>query len=146
LMATGRLGAGQLGALESVLDQLGREALYRVVLIHHPPVSPPAQHFKRLIDAAQFRHVLARHGAELVLHGHDHQHAVVWLDGPVRRIPALGVPSASAIAEGEDEPAAYNLYRIEGAAGNWRCEMISRGFRPDGEEIVELRRQMLVVL
>jgi 3',5'-cyclic AMP phosphodiesterase CpdA len=144
LMATGRLGVDQLGALERVLDQLGSEGAFRVVLIHHPAVSPPAQHFKRLIDGPQFRYVLSKHGAELVLHGHDHQQAVVRLDGPARRVPVIGVPSASAAPEGEDDPAAYNLYRIEGTAGDWRVEAISRGFRPDGAEVVELQRRMLM--
>src|SRR5262249_61279914 len=53
---------------------LGREGLFRVVLIHHPPVSRLPQHFKRLIDAAPLRRVIAAHGAELVLHGHAHVH------------------------------------------------------------------------
>ncbi len=144
LMATGRLGGDQLTALEHVLDQLGDERRFRVVLIHHPPVSSRAQHFKRLIDGSQFRHVLAKHGAELVLHGHDHQHSLLWLDGKTQPIPAMGVPSASAISEGEDDPAAYNLIWIDGDPGGWRCEVISRGLRPGGDDIVELRRQTLV--
>jgi 3',5'-cyclic AMP phosphodiesterase CpdA len=146
LMATGRLGGDQLAALERVLDELGAEGRFRVVLIHHPPVSPRTQHFKRLIDGAQFRHVLAKHGAELVLHGHDHQHSLVWLDGNKQPIPAMGVPSASAVVEGEDDPAAYNLVWIDGDAGAWRCEAIVRGFRAGGgdEDIVELRREILL--
>ena len=37
------------------------------------------------------------HGAELVLHGHDHLHMINWLAGPNgTRVPAVGVPSASA--------------------------------------------------
>jgi len=40
-------------------------------------------------------------------------------------------------------PAAYNLYRIDGAKGAWRCEMISRGFRRDGDSVVELDRRLL---
>ena len=49
------------------------------------------------MDADKFRDVLRRHGAELVLHGHDHIHSLVMLDGPSKKIPAVGVPSASAI-------------------------------------------------
>src|SRR5262252_2991396 len=50
LMATGRLGADQLMRLADTLETLGREGVFRVVLIHHPPVSRLKQHFKRLID------------------------------------------------------------------------------------------------
>jgi hypothetical protein len=52
---------------------------------------------KRLIDAPMLRALLAEHGAELVLHGHNHEQQLMWLDGPSGRIPAVGVPSASAI-------------------------------------------------
>ena len=51
------------------------------MLIHHPPVSQAKRH-KRLTDAAEFLRVIAMHGAELVLHGHDHLHMINWLSGP----------------------------------------------------------------
>jgi hypothetical protein len=44
---------------------------------------------------------------------------------------------------GRHSPAAYNLYRIDGASGAWRCEMISRGIDAAGN-IVEQRRQTLL--
>jgi 3',5'-cyclic AMP phosphodiesterase CpdA len=142
-MATGRLGDEQIARLADILPILSREQLFRVVLIHHPPRGRPVQRTKRLIDAALLRDVLARHGAELVLHGHDHVSALVWLDGPNGRIPAVGVPSASAAATGEGDPAAYSLYRIDRGGENWRCEMVSRGLRKDADGIVELGRRML---
>src|SRR5690242_14461529 len=113
LMATGRLGADQLMRLADLLDTLGREGAFRVVLIHHPPVSRLKQHFKRLIDAGALRRVIAQHGAELVLHGHAHLHLLRWLDGPNGRVPVVGVPSASAAEDPHGDAAAYNLYAIE---------------------------------
>jgi 3',5'-cyclic AMP phosphodiesterase CpdA len=131
LMATGRLGTRQLARLIELLDQTRH--LFRVVLIHHPPVTPPKRHLRRLIDAAELRGVLAEQGAELLLHGHDHRRSVLWLDGPQRKIAAVGVPSASARGRHGDENAAgYNLFRIDGAAGRWRCEMIGRERDADG--------------
>jgi 3',5'-cyclic AMP phosphodiesterase CpdA len=138
-MATGRLGAAQLGRLDALLGELAD--CCRVVLIHHPPKSPHSRH-KRLIDAADLLGVLRRRGAELLLHGHDHVHALECLDGPDRPIPALGVPSASASGD-HVERAAYNLYRIDGRAGAWRCEVVTRGLRTDGGEVVELVRRDL---
>lgn len=126
LMATGRLGADQLMRLADVLAALGHEDLFRIVLIHHPPLSRPAQHLKRLVDAGPLRRLIARHGAELVLHGHAHVHSLTWLDGPRGRVPAVGVPSASARADPHGDAAAYNLYRIERAADGWRCEAVTR--------------------
>jgi 3',5'-cyclic AMP phosphodiesterase CpdA len=142
-MATGRLGAAQIAKLAAALEGCGREALFRVVMIHHPPLSKPRRRFKRLIDGADFRAALARHGAELVVHGHDHERALIELDGPQRRIPVVGVPSASEAPPGKHDPAGYNLYRIDGAGGAWRCEAISRGLARDGEGVVEIGRTVL---
>ena len=55
--------------------------------------------------------VIAAHGADLVLHGHDHLHMLNWLTGPNgTRVPAVGVPSASAAPGTSKDAAAYNLY------------------------------------
>ena len=126
-MATGRLGAEQLVRLAELLDAIKSERLFRVVLIHHPPVTQ-AKPQKRLRDADALKHVLAAHGAELLLHGHDHVHMLNWLAGPNgTRVPAVGVPSASAAPGMSHNDAAYNLYRIDGAPDAWTCELTSRG-------------------
>src|SRR6201993_1287062 len=126
-VAPGRLGADQLMRLSDTLEALGREGVFRVVLIHHPPLSRPSQHLKRLIDAGALRRIIAQHGAELVLHGHAHLHLLAWLDGPNGRVPVVGVPSASAAEDRHGHPAAYNLYTIERAGNGWRCQAVTRG-------------------
>jgi 3',5'-cyclic AMP phosphodiesterase CpdA len=141
--ATGYLGFEQLAALAVTLDQCKNENLFRVVLIHHPPVSATARH-KRLLDAAILLHVIAERGAELVIHGHDHVHMLNWLKGPdASRVPAVGVPSASAAWGKSKDAAAYNLYAIGGAPGAWTCEMISHGIDASGA-VVEQKRMKLI--
>jgi 3',5'-cyclic AMP phosphodiesterase CpdA len=140
-MATGRLGGDQLARLAEILIALSREPLFRVVLIHHPPIATRRHYMKRLIDAPVFRALIAEHGCELLLHGHNHEQQLMWLDGPKGRIPAVGVPSASAIVSAHDEPAAYNLYSIGGGPTAWQCEMTVRGFTFGREGISELKRQ-----
>ena len=142
-MATGQLGGEQLARLAEILLALAREPVFRVVLIHHPPVHSRRHYMKRLIDAPILRALLAEHGADLVLHGHNHEQQLIWLDGPHAHIPVVGVPSASAIVSTHDEPAAYNLYRIDGAPGAWVCEMIVRGYAFGRDGISELQRQKL---
>ena len=56
------------------------EKLFRVVLIHHPPVSKAKQH-KLLTDAAQFLNTIKSEGAELILHGHDPLKNLLQWDG-----------------------------------------------------------------
>jgi 3',5'-cyclic AMP phosphodiesterase CpdA len=141
-MATGRLGQQQLSGFAQALN--ATHGLFRVVLIHHPPLTPPRRSMRRLIDAADLRSVLAEHGAELLIHGHDHERAVIRLDGPSgTKIPAVGAPSASARApHGHENAGGYNIYRIDGGAAAWHCEMIARERGLDGT-VREIGRQTL---
>lgn len=140
--ATGTLGAAQLAALGPLLDRAREDKLFRVVLIHHPPVSD-SPHHKRLTDAEAFMRVIAQHGAELILHGHDHLDMLNFIDGPHgARVPAVGVPSASAAPGADKDNAGYHLYRIDGEAGVWRCEMEVRAMGEDGV-MKEVRRERL---
>jgi len=142
-LATGWLGANQLAELAVVLNKLKNEDAFRVVLIHHPPVTAAPKH-KRLLDALVLKRLIAEHGADLLLHGHDHVHMINWLNGPNgTRVPAVGVPSASAGRRTDKDPAAYNLYQIGGSRGAWRCELISRGLDSSGE-IAQQKRVTLV--
>ncbi len=141
LLATGLLGPDQLARLAELLEQT--RGAFRIVLIHHPPLSPPRRHLRRLVDGDGLRAVLAQKGAELLLHGHDHRRALVWLDGPQRKIPALGVPSVSAAKpHGEENAAGYHLFHIDGGAGAWRCVMVARERGADGA-VREVARQTI---
>jgi 3',5'-cyclic AMP phosphodiesterase CpdA len=80
---------------------------------------------------------------ELILHGHDHVHSTMWFDGPKGSIPAIGVPSASAIAHGHYPAAAYNLFSIERDGAAWRCEQTIRSM-DDTLRIQQLRQTRLI--
>jgi 3',5'-cyclic AMP phosphodiesterase CpdA len=128
LLATGRLGAGQIQRLDRMLDETGRAGLFRVVLLHHPPAAHTVRWRKSLQDGAALREVLARRGAELVLHGHTHRSAATYLDAGHGRIPAIGVPSASAIGTQANRHATYHVYRIARTAAGWRLRISVRAF------------------
>ena len=141
LMATGWLGRDQLEALDRMLSSLATAQLFRVLLIHHPLRSNSRA--KRLTDSSELRALLKRHGVELILHGHDHVHSTMWIEGPNGIIPAVGVPSASALAHGRYPAAAYNLFSIDHDGGTWRCEQTVRGV--DGKlRVQELRQARLI--
>jgi 3',5'-cyclic AMP phosphodiesterase CpdA len=141
LMATGWLGRQQLDALERMLKQLSTEQAFRVLLIHHPLRSDSRA--KRLTDSAPLLALLKAHGVELILHGHDHVHSTMWIEGPRGLIPAVGVPSASALAHGRYPAAAYNLFAIERDGDKWRCEQTVRGI-DEALRVTELRRTQLI--
>ena len=140
LMATGWLGQVQLQALKHMLEGLSAEQAFRVLLIHHPLRSNART--KRLTDSHLLLALLKQHGVEMILHGHDHVHSTIWVEGSNGPIPAIGVPSASAIAHGRHPAAAYNLFAIEREGAGWRVEQTIRGI-DDSFRVHELRRTRL---
>jgi 3',5'-cyclic AMP phosphodiesterase CpdA len=140
LIAAGWLGAQQLELLENVLMRLAQEQVFRVLLIHHPLRSK--SYVKRLTDSAKLTALLQKYGVELVLHGHDHVHSTMWIDGPTGRIPVIGVPSASAVAHGHHPAAAYNLFSISRDGDAWRCEQTIRGVN-EARRVREIRQARL---
>lgn len=135
-VASGKLGHKQLAALGALLEKAKAEGLMRVVFLHHPPHVGGARLLRGLTDAADFEDVIARHGAELVLHGHNHKSSVAYVAGPQRRVPIVGVASASARPGGHFPAAAYNLYSIERGGETARVRARTRCLDETGE-IVE---------
>lgn len=123
-LATGFLGGRQIAALADELEATGRQGLARLVLIHHPPFDIGFQ--KRLGDHQELAAMLAKVGAEAVLHGHTHKGTLRELRGPAGPIPVIGVPSASAAPGGRHEPAAWNLVTVDGEPGAWRIDVERR--------------------
>ena len=143
--ATGALGAFQRARLAAMLDEARQEGLFRVVMIHHPPLRRAARFGRGLNDAEAVTELLAEHGAELVLHGHNHRHSLHLVEesqGAEGRnagkekpgtIPVLGVASASAVPGTPRHRAEYHLIRIDTKTG--AMDITRRGFREHGLEI-----------
>lgn len=163
-LAWGRIGKRQLADLAQVLEMLRHAGLFRLVLVHHPPLRGQADATRALRDAAALEAVLERGGVELVIHGHNHRNMLAWLPGGVAgpgagdakpelaaasgRTAVVGAPSASLAREhGHEALARYNLFRIErngaGEPASWRAELIGRGLAEPGGPVVELDRRAL---
>lgn len=112
-MATGTFSEQQEERLAVALDKLGRAGLCRVVLIHHPPVKGATAWHKRLSGASRFRKVIARYGAELILHGHTHRPTRLSLAGPKGEVPVIGVSAATQRPGGNHPAGGYNLFDID---------------------------------
>lgn len=126
-MASGSFSGVQARRMDELLRQTGAEGLFRVVLIHHPPVRGATAAHKRLFGITRFQRSIRSHGAELVLHGHTHLPTTHWIDGPEGPVPVVGVAAAGQ-ATGTAKPAAqYNYVEIDRAAAGWRVELTRRG-------------------
>jgi hypothetical protein len=156
MVAWGRVGDRQLARLADILRRLRGQGLFRLVLIHHPPLTGQADASRGLRDAADLEAVLKRGGAELAIHGHNHRNMLAWLscasdagDSP-RRIAVVGAPSASlGRLHRREALARYNLFCIgrkpAGGAEHWQVELVGRGLaEPDGP-VVEIERRSLML-
>ena len=137
-LASGALGSRQRHLLGPLLDEAGRQGLARVVLIHHPPYHDGASPGRGLRDNRGFAKIIAAHGAELILHGHNHRPMLGHLEGPERRVPVVGVPSASAVPGSPAHRAAYHLFSIDRGKTGWAIQASRRGLLPDLSGIGDL--------
>src|SRR3990172_3245159 len=143
-VAAGHLGARQLSAFGETLGRLAQTRMIRVVLIHHPPLAGMAPRLRALQDAADFERVLLEHGADPVLHGHNHRDMLAWRQWSRGHVPVLGVASGSAGREHRPGPLArYNLLRLGRDAGELRIECRTRGLAAPGGPIIDLERRVL---
>lgn len=133
-LATGRVGAQQRARFERVLAATGEAGLFRVVLIHHSPVPGEEKWRKRLTDAREVGAIIRDRGAELVLHGHGHHAVESALEARGRRVPVLGIPSASAIGSRPGRRARYHLYSVAREGDNWTLSVDVRGYRDDTDQ------------
>ncbi len=116
--AYGRVGSRQLERLEQVLTDPAITDKVRVVAIHHPPAGKrAASRIRGLKDRDGFAQVLARAGAELVVHGHEHRDLSESLQGPDGPIPVLGIQSGTYEANDPTRTARYRVFEIEDGAG-----------------------------
>jgi len=138
-MASGRLGPAQRETFAKLLAETGARKLTRVVMLHHPPTHDGAAFGRGLTDARAFETLIARHGAELVIHGHNHRLAVRHLRGPDRKpTPVVGVASASAAGGSRTHRAGYNLFRIERTETGVKISGRTRGLMDDRRTIGDL--------
>ncbi|NKN38343.1 metallophosphoesterase [Agrobacterium sp. a22-2] len=120
--ASGYFGARQARETAELLKAAGKEGLFRVVMIHHPPIRGAASSHKRMIGIRRFAAAISTGGAELVLHGHTHLNTLYWLESHGKRVPIVGIASASQGPGGHKPPAAYNLFSISGHADAWKLD------------------------
>lgn len=136
-LAIGSVGQSQLQALEKILTDTGRRHLFRIILIHHPPVAGVVQRRKRLTDAAAFCSVVKRCGAELVLHGHIHRSSFKQINTNQGNIPVISVPSALALGRRPERQAKYHIYHLQPATEGWDVRLSVHGYSVEENRFIQ---------
>ncbi|MBB5348696.1 metallophosphoesterase [Desulfoprunum benzoelyticum] len=144
-LATGAIGEEQLAKLETMLRQLHGQPLFRILLIHHPPVPGVVSRRRSLTDAPFLQALIARYGVELILFGHAHKTAREFLPGPAGPIPVIGMPSVSSLERSAERRARYCLFHIVRSADRWLVRMEERILDADCRRFIAGPRRELVV-
>jgi 3',5'-cyclic AMP phosphodiesterase CpdA len=126
-MANGFFLEGQAERLAAMLDETLERGLFRVIMIHHPPVRGAQPQHKRMFGIARFNKVIHQHGAELILHGHSHDPTLYFIGDRKHRVPVVGVAAAGQGFGGRHPPAQFNLIEIDGKKGAWSINLTRRG-------------------
>ena len=143
-MASGDFRSAQAKRLAAALDEAGAHGLFRVVMIHHPPIHGATPTHKRLYGIRRFQKIIRKHGAELVIHGHTHLATKYEIDGPNGQVPVICVPSASQNYGGHKPPARYNIFNIDRKPdGGWYCLWEQHGIEEVSERIFKISEQEL---
>lgn len=143
-MANGFFREAQAERLGKLLDEAKAQSLFRVVLIHHPPVRNAVPQHKRLFGIGTFHKTIARHGAELILHGHSHDPSLHWIGSRKHQIPVVGVAAGGQSVGGAHAAAQWNLLEISGSAGKWAVRLTRRGLSGPTLPVAEISRTNLI--
>lgn len=143
-MATGFFRSGQAKRLTAILDEAGKRGLFRIVMIHHPPVRDAVAAHKRLFGIGRFQRVIRKAGAELVLHGHSHLPSLYQIKGQSGQVPVVGVAATGQAFGGSKPPAQWNLLEVGGEPGKWALRLTRRGLTGVSTPVGILSSAMLI--
>jgi 3',5'-cyclic AMP phosphodiesterase CpdA len=132
-LAVGTVGDAQLKKVETFLKQTAAQGLFRIVAIHHLPLSGLDSWRRRLTDAHSLSALIAHCGAELILHGHVHKAVHHTLDTPSGRIPVVGATSASSSSLTPERRACYYVYGLTALENAWDVRIAQRVYCPEAQ-------------
>lgn len=131
--AYGRLGVDQLQGLAKILSSERETDTIRVVQLHHPPLFSGKRRCLR--NSAEFQAVIAEHGAELVIAGHEHHFQIGMINGPDRPVPVVAGPSASLMRFDGPYAGGYIRYQLPERRGD-TIRLSRYVFAPDDKRVV----------
>ena len=136
-LARGAFRSAQAKKLKAILKSCDERGLFRIIMIHHPPVRGATSMHKRLFGIGLFQQTVEANGAELVLHGHTHLPTTNFIDGKGTKVPVIGVSATSQTPGGHMPASGYNLFEISGEKGSWNCELQHRAMTEQSTTALE---------
>lgn len=132
ILSQGEVGQEQCAKLDTILKETGAKGLFRVVMIHHPPLPGQTAWKRKLIDAPALKNLLVKHKVELVLHGHEHKPTYVHLEDVGTKV--FGAASSSLMDFNKKRFPQYCLFDVSGGKLN---KITRRVYLPEEGKFVE---------
>ncbi|MBL0848902.1 MAG: metallophosphoesterase [Candidatus Liberibacter ctenarytainae] len=133
--ANGCFGEKQAYETAKLLRQASKDGLFRVIMLHHPPIANITSIYNRMFGIKRFQDMILHEGAELILHGHTHTNSLHWIQGMKKLTPVVGIASASQTINTKKPQASYNLFYIEKPYNDWELRAERYTLSPDSNHI-----------
>ncbi|MBA5723677.1 metallophosphoesterase [Candidatus Liberibacter sp.] len=135
--ANGYFGPKQAEDTAKILRKANKDGIFRVVMMHHPPVLNTTSIYNRMFGIQRFKDMILCEGAELILHGHTHLNSLHWIQSPGGRTPVVGIASASHRIKTKKPQASYNLFYIARHGDYWNLRGARYTLSPDSTHVHE---------
>ncbi|MBY7648919.1 MAG: metallophosphatase [Candidatus Liberibacter europaeus] len=134
-ISNGYFGQKQADDTSQLLCKAKQDGLFRIIMMHHPPVLDESSIYNRMFGIKRFQDVIAKEGVELILHGHTHLNSLHWMTSQETVAPVVGVASASQKKATRKPMASYNLFYIAKNYNNWTLRGERYTLSPDATHI-----------
>lgn len=128
--ANGHIYQNQLKNVRLALQQAKKEKLFRIVVLHHPPVSGIVSERKALRERKALQQILLEEGVEMILYGHVHK--TITQKFLHTNIPLLGIASASANSSHPARQAAWRKIIINQNNDGVHVQSLVRALNKNG--------------
>ncbi len=129
--ANGQIGKNQLERIKYALQKLKQEKLFKIIVLHHPPMSGIVSERKALTDRVKLQKILYKEGADIILFGHVHKTITKkFMD---TNIPMLGIASASSNSSRPNYQAAWRKIVIEKQEDHYHVYSTVRSLNKNGD-------------
>lgn len=137
-MADGRIIPAQYKAMEDMMACFeDHQDYYKIVMIHHPPLSGVTSWRRGLHGVKKFQEFLKKHDINMVLYGHLHRPLFHKMSYQNKDLLFLGAGSASSNGH-KMRPAQYYLIQVDDSRGPKKVDIRSRAYNPDKDMFEEV--------
>jgi 3',5'-cyclic AMP phosphodiesterase CpdA len=118
----GYVKKNQFEKLSKLLENVDKN-LFKILLIHHPPIKGITSFSKCLLNSKKMSKLLSKGDFNLVLHGHTHHFNVAYFTLNSGKIPIVSAAPLCYRLKELDQAGGYNIYEISHNNEGWNVKL-----------------------